>query len=148
MLPDCVCDFGILPFRGGSVDILVYDPPHLPDDVGLKGRMAPWRTTFGIGRSVKGENIGPLFPGFLAEAKRVLRKNGIVLAKIKDYIHNNKYQANSHIFCEEARNVGLTIFDILILVHPSGGSMISGRWKNAIHSKNKHVYWIVLKKEK
>ena len=85
---------------------------------------------------------------FLKEAKRVLVNDGLIFAKIKDYIHNHKYQWNLEYWNAAVRNARLTPCDLIIKRDPCGGNLKSGRWKKSHHARNVHCYWSVVRKGK
>lgn len=47
---------------------------------------------YGLRQAPKSDNISPYFAPFLAEAARVLRPEGMIFAKLKDFVHNHAYQ--------------------------------------------------------
>jgi len=143
--PDVVCEWDSLPDTDSSVDVLVYDPPHLPDAAGSKKSLKQYADNYGLGRGIKGDNIDSVHGAFLAEAKRVLKKDGLIFAKIKDYIHNHRYQWNMTSFNEAARLAGMTPCDLVVKRDPCGGNLRSGRWKKAHHARNVHCFWIVVR---
>jgi hypothetical protein len=143
--PDVVCSFDALPDPSGSVSVLVYDPPHLPVAAASQASHKQMVSDYGLALSPKGDNVSALHPGFLSEAKRVLRPDGLVFAKIKDYVHNHKYQWNCAEFVALSRAAGLTPCDLIIKRDPCGGNLKSGRWQKSHHARNVHCYWIVLR---
>jgi len=146
MSPDIVCSWDNLPDDSNSVDVLVYDPPHLPIAAASPKSMKRISTDYGIGKSCNADNIESLHLPFLNEAIRVLKNDGLIFAKIKDYIHNHKYQWNLQYFNQHVRSVGLTPCDLIIKRDPCGGNLKSGRWKKMVHAKNVHCYWVVVRK--
>lgn len=145
MNPDVVCNWSALPDADGTIDVLVYDPPHLPVAAASEKSNQKFAASFGLGLSVKGDNISAMHRPFLIEARRVLRHDGLIFAKIKDYIHNHKYQWNLEMFNAEVRSVGLTPCDLIIKRDPSAGNMASGRWRKTHHARNVHCYWVVVR---
>lgn len=145
MTPDVLACWSELPDAAASVDVLVYDPPHLPVAAASEKSMQRFAADYGLGRSVKGDNIGLMHAPFLSEAKRVLRPDGLVFAKIKDYIHNHKYQWNLELFNAAVRAVGMTPCDLIIKRDPAAGNLKSGRWAKAHHARNVHCYWAVVR---
>jgi len=143
--PDAVADWGSLPLRDTSVDVLVYDPPHLPVAAASPRSNERFWRAYGLQHSVKGDNIAGLHPPFLREAKRVLKPDGVVLAKIKDYVHNHRYQWNLEAFNQAVRESGMTPCDLVIKRDPAGGKLMSGRWRRAYHARNVHCYWAVVR---
>lgn len=145
MEPDIVAEWSNLPFERSSVDVLVYDPPHLPDAAASKKSLQRYASDYGLGCGITGDNISGIHLDFLMEAKRVLKKNGLVFAKIKDYIHNHRYQWNLEMFNQKVRESGMTPCDLIIKRDPCGGNLKSGRWLKAHHAKNVHCYWVVVR---
>jgi SAM-dependent methyltransferase len=143
--PDVVCGWDALPDADATVDVLVYDPPHLPVAAASPMSMQRFAEDFGLGRSVKADNIGATHGPLLAEAKRVLRPDGLLFAKIKDYIHNHRYQWNLEFFNAAVRVAGLTPCDLVIKRDPAAGNLRSGRWERAHHARNVHCYWVVVR---
>jgi len=146
--PDVVCNWSRLPDADETVDVLVYDPPHLPQAAASPKSLAYYASNYGLHQSTQSDNIEALHAPFLKEAQRVLKPDGILLAKIKDYVHNHKYQWNLEMFNGMARKFGLTPCDLVIKRDPCGGNLKSGRWKKSYHAKNVHCYWVVVRKGK
>jgi hypothetical protein len=83
--PDVVADNREMPFMDCAFDVVVYDPPHVPN----RGtdRQKDFRNRFGLGlkaSSVEGYNFTHLYPPFVRDAYRVLKPEGILLGKITD----------------------------------------------------------------
>lgn len=148
MKPDVVCSWESLPDKNGTVDVLVYDPPHLPLASASEKSMGQMIESYGLAHSVKGDNISAMHLGFLTEAKRVLKADGLVFAKIKDYIHNHKYQWNLEEFNQAVRLSGMTPCDLIIKKDPCGGNLKSGRWVTGHHARNTHCYWVIIRNSK
>jgi len=146
MNPDVVCEWSKLPDADGTIDVLVYDPPHMPQAAASPKSLARYGTDYGLHNGIKADNVAELHEPFLREAHRVLKADGIILAKIKDYIHNHKYQWNLEYFNAAVRAVGLTPCDLVIKRDPCGGNLKSGRWEKSHHAKNTHCYWAVVRK--
>lgn len=145
MNPEVVCDWRSMPDEAGTVDVLVYDPPHLPIAAASQKSLGQYVERYGLGRSVKADNVEALHAPFLSEARRVLKPDGLVFAKIKDYVHNHRYQWNLELFNAAVREAGMTPCDLIIKRDPCGGNLKSGRWQQAMHAKNRHCYWAVVR---
>lgn len=143
--PDVVCGWDALPDADGSVDVLFYDPPHLPSAAASPESLPQYVGAYGLARSVKADNIEVMHGPFLTEARRVLKPDGILFAKIKDYIHNHRYQWNLEMFNAAVRSAGMTPCDLVIKRDPCGGNLKSGRWAKAHHARNVHCYWAVIR---
>lgn len=146
--PDVIADWGNLPDGENSVDVCVYDPPHLPIAAASPKSLQRYADDYGLRKSCNGDNISDLHKPFLKEAKRVLKSDGLIFAKIKDYIHNHRYQWNLEYFNQIVREIGLTPCDLIIKKDPCGGNLKSGRWKRSYHAKNVHCYWVIVRKGK
>ena len=145
MRPDVVCAWDELPDADAAVDVIVYDPPHLPVAAASPKSMARYASDYGLHGSAKADNVASLHAPMLSEARRVLRPDGLIFAKIKDYIHNHRYQWNLEYFNAAVRDAGMTPCDLIIKRDPCGGNLKSGRWKKAHHAKNVHCYWSVVR---
>jgi SAM-dependent methyltransferase len=143
--PDAVVTWDAMPDEAATVDVIVYDPPHLPTAGASPKSLQRFASSFGLHGSVNADNVSTLHPPFLREAKRVLKPDGLILAKIKDYIHNHRYQWNLEYFKVAVREAGLTPCDLIIKRDPCGGNLKSGRWRRAHHAKNVHCYWLVVR---
>ena len=145
--PDIVGDFRAIPVPDASLDVLVFDPPHLPAAAGSKASLRQMREDYGLSDAPKADNVAAYFAPLLTEAARVLRLDGLILAKIKDYTHNHAYQWMLVEWINAVRSTpGLTPCDLVIKVDPCGGNLKSGRWEKAHHVRNSHCYWSVVRK--
>jgi hypothetical protein len=143
--PSVVGDNGLMPFRANAFDVVVYDPPHIPNQG--RDQSKDFTRRFGLGaRSPKehGYGFAHTYPAFLGEARRVLRDEGILLCKIADYVHNHRYQWAHVDLIQAARKVGFVPCDCIIKVRK--GPIIDPRWKLAHHSRRQHCYWLVFRK--
>jgi hypothetical protein len=149
--PQVVCTWDKLPIRDASVDVIIYDPPHLPLAAATRASYHPdstcplYKRYYGLEKSIKGDDISALHPPFLSEAKRVLVPDGLIFSKIKDFIHNHEYRWNMHLFNNKVREAGMTPCDLIIKLDPCGGNLKSGRWIRSHHAKGVHCYWVVVR---
>lgn len=153
---DTVADFRALPFGPAEFDVLVFDPPHIPDNAGAfsgvnaaRGYDASqrWTDKFGTGAAdLAGPNVSHLFAPFLAQARRVLVPDtGIVLAKIADQVHQSAYQWQHVDLILAAREAGFTACDLVIRVAHSRGGLIDPRWQHVYHVRSIHTFWLALR---
>ncbi len=143
--PAIVGDNGSMPFCADAFDVVVYDPPHIPNQG--RDNLKDFNTRFGLGvRSPKehGYNFTHTYPPFLREAWRVLRDDGILLCKLADYVHNHRYQWAHVDFILAARTVGFSACDCIVKVRK--GPIVDPKWKRAHHSRRQHCYWLVFRK--
>lgn len=143
--PEVCADNASMPFRSGQFDVVVYDPPHIPNQG--SDRSKDFNTRFGLGaRSAKenGYTFAHTYPPFMAEAWRVLIPDGLLLCKIADYVHNHRYQwAHVDLICA-GQKTGFTACDCIIKVRK--GPIIDPKWKVAHHTRRRHCYWIIFRK--
>lgn len=143
-----VGDFRDIPLEDNSVNIIIFDPPHLPTVAASQGSSKIYEKIYGITNNEKarsGDNVNNLFLPFLIEAKRVLNNNGIILAKIADITHNHRYQWQHIHFINMVNAVNMTPCDLLIKSDPAAGNLKSSKWKNIKHLRKNHCYWIVVR---
>jgi hypothetical protein len=133
----------MLGVRARRFGVVVYDPPH----VGPQGRdKSKKRFDVDFGATIEcGKeqdwNLSYLYPPFLKQAKRVLKPNGLLLAKITDMVNNHKSKWPHCDFMRMAEEAGFTVCDLIIKVR--NGPMVSTKWKEAHHARKRHCFWIV-----
>jgi SAM-dependent methyltransferase len=143
--PQVVADNRRMPFRDACFDVVVYDPPHVPNQG--KDQTKDFNTRFGLGlksAAQTGYNFNHLYPPFLSEGYRVLKPEGTLLCKIADYIHNHRFQWAHVEVIKAATEVGFCACDCIVKVRQ--GPIRSPRWKTAHHSRRHHCFWLVFRK--
>lgn len=143
--PTVVANNTTMPFGSETMDVVVYDPPHIPNQG--RDRSKDFNKRFGLGgRSPKehGYTFAHTYPPFMREAYRVLRDEGVLLAKIADYVHNHRYQWAHVELIKAGQDVGFTPCDCVIKVRK--GPIIDPKWKVAHHTRRQHCYWIIFRK--
>jgi hypothetical protein len=145
--PDVVGDNRALPFADRCFDAVVYDPPHVPNQG--KDRSKDFNDRFGLvlkAPATRGYNLTHLYPPFLLEAYRVLKREGILLCKIADYVHGHRFQWAHLEVIKAAVDVGFCACDCIIKIRK--GPITDPRWKKAHHARRHHCYWLVFRKSK
>ncbi len=143
--PNIVGDNMRMPFKKEHFDVVVYDPPHIPNQG--KDQSKDFNTRFGLvlkSPIENGYNFSHLYPPFVQEAYRILRPEGILMAKIADYIHGHRYQWAHVELIKTASSVGFCPCDCIIKIRR--GPIVSPRWKKAHHSRRHHSYWLIFRK--
>jgi SAM-dependent methyltransferase len=143
--PSIVADNTATPFEDGCFDVVVYDPPHIPNQG--RDNQKDFHQRFGLGgKSPKeqGYNFTHTYPPFVKEAYRILKDEGILFCKLVDYIHHHQYQWAHVEFIQAAREAGFRACDCIIKVR--NGPIIDPRWKTAHHTRRQHAYWLVFRK--
>lgn len=143
--PTVVADNTQMPFKDEFFDVVVYDPPHIPNQG--RDQQKDFNVRFGLGsRSPKelGYCFTHTFPPFVQEAYRVLKPEGILLCKIADYVHHHRYQWAHVELIQAARDAGFLACDCIVKIRK--GPIIDPKWKVAHHSRRQHCYWVVFRK--
>lgn len=134
-------DFHKLPYRAGTVDALIFDPPyiHSPGKGMLATRYNGRETTTANSHA----GIMQLYQDGMTEANRVLRDGGQLWVKCKDTIASER-QRWSHIeIFEMADKLGMYARDLFLLVSPAPTTVTTGRWSRQIHARKVQSYlWI------
>ena len=143
--PTLIGDNTAMPFADRVFDVIVYDPPHIPNQG--KDKQKDFNTRFGLGqRSPKsrGYTFTHLYPPFMREAYRTLVFEGVLFCKIADYIHHHQYQWAHVELIQAATAVGFRACDCIIKTRTA--PIIDPRWKVAHHSRRQHSYWLIFRK--
>lgn len=142
--PDILCDNRKMTgVRSGRFGVVVYDPPH----VGPQGRdKSKKRFDVDFGATIDcgkehNWNLSYLYPDFLTEAKRVLKPEGLLLAKITDMVNSHRSKWPHCDFMRMAEEAGFTVCDLIVKVRT--GPMMSNKWKAAHHARKRHCFWII-----
>jgi SAM-dependent methyltransferase len=127
----------------GHFGVVVFDPPH----VGPQGRdKSRKRFDVDFGATVEcgkaqNWNLSYLYPPFLKQAKRVLKPDGLLLAKITDMVNNHRSKWPHCDFMRMAEEAGFTVCDLIVKIRK--GPMLSSKWENAHHARKRHSFWII-----
>ncbi|MGA2031794.1 MAG: hypothetical protein ABSG68_06030 [Thermoguttaceae bacterium] len=122
---------------------VVYDPPHVGPqgrDKSIKRFDVDFGATMECGKQ-HGWTLSYLYPPFLAQAKRVLKPDGLLLAKITDMVNSHKSRWAHCDFMRMAEAAGFTVCDLIIKIR--NGPMMSNKWQTAHHARKRHCFWIV-----
>ena len=123
--------------------VVVFDPPHVGPqgrDKSVKRFDVDFGATMECGKE-HGWTLSYLYPPFLAQARRVLKPGGLVLAKITDMVNSHKSRWAHCDFMRMAEEAGFTVCDLIVKVR--AGPMVSAKWKEAHHARKRHCFWII-----
>ncbi len=123
--------------------VVVYDPPHVGPqgrDKSVKRFDADYGAHVACGKE-HGWTLSYLYPPFLEQAKRVLKPDGLLLAKITDMVNSHRSRWAHCDFMRMAEESGFTVCDLIVKIR--NGPMRSNRWKTAHHARKRHCFWIV-----
>src|SRR3990167_3872308 len=132
---DTQADCAALPLLDNTFDVIVFDPPHIADG-GKNGLM---HKRYG---SNTGNNLHLLMDSFLGSAFRVLKPKGVILAKIANGVHAQRFMNWTSEFLWLADEYGFTQVDEMIRVRKN--VVIDPKWKSVYHVKQSHVYWLAV----
>jgi hypothetical protein len=140
--PHIVGDNTAMPFADESWDVIVYDPPH----TGEQGK-SRFAAIYGTGVAVnKTGGLAHTYPAFLREAHRVLRPKALLLCKLADCTHRNRFQFATAEFYIAANQHGFELQGNHIL--PRKNVIIDPKWKKASHPRQNHSTWMAFRKMK
>jgi hypothetical protein len=143
--PSVVADNTASPFRDDFFDVVVYDPPHIPNQG--RDNQKDFHERFGLGEKSpkeQGYTFTHTYPPFVKEAYRILKDEGVLFCKIADYVHHHRYQWAHVELIQAARDAGFQPCDCIVKVRK--GPIIDPKWKVAHHSRRQHCYWLVFRK--
>ena len=143
--PDVVADNTQMPFKDALFDVVVYDPPHIPNQG--RDNEKDFNVRFGLFVRSSKENqytFTHTYPPFVAEAYRLLKPEGVLLCKITDYVHHHRYNWAHVDFIDAARKAGFRPCDCIIKIRK--GPIVDPRWKTAHHTRRQHCYWLIFRK--
>lgn len=137
-------DFRDLPEADESVDVVVFDPPYIPQGGRETSTTQDFLTRYGLHDvpKTRGE-LEVLIAGGMAEAARVLKPSGRLFVKCMDYINGGRFCQGRHNVVTTAHFCGLEQVDEF--VHHSGmGPQPKGR--RQLHSRRTHSFLCVFQK--
>lgn len=143
--PNIVADNIQMPFQSEYFDVVVFDPPHIPNQG--QDQSKDFNTRFGLtlkSSAKNNYNFSYLYPPFVREAYRVLKPEGILFCKITDYVHGHRFQWAHVDFIMAATEVGFCPCDCIVKVRK--GPIVSPHWKKAHHARRHHCYWLIFRK--
>lgn len=123
--------------------LVIYDPPHVGPqgrDKSVKRFDVDFGATMECGKE-HGWTLSYLYPPFLTQAKRVLKPDGLLFAKITDMVNSHRSRWAHCDFMRMAEEAGFTVCDLIVKVR--NGPMKSTKWQHAHHARKRHCFWII-----
>lgn len=133
-----------LPLAGGSIGSVVFDPPFLTYvRAGREGNGKMIMAKRFAGYWTYGE-LEAHYRGTLKECARVLKKNGVMVVKCQDIIHNHKMHCTHANVMSWASEHGFQLLDLFILV-ATRRLPAPNRKGTQKHARIFHSYFLVFK---
>jgi DNA methylase len=146
---DC-CD---LPYTDGSIDCVVLDPPYMEglfrrarSHLAGAGNYAAFRKHYSNGKATNG---GPKYHAAVTdlyfragrEARRVLRKGGVLIVKCQDEVSANQQWLTHVEIINEYAQLGFYAKDLFVVVRLNKPAM--SRVVRQEHARKNHSYFLV-----
>jgi hypothetical protein len=143
----CMADFRELPVRSGSVEVVAYDPPYIPQGGRDTSTLPDFMERYGL-RDVATNHreLFELFRGGMAEVARVLTRDGRALVKCMDFVEWHSYHSGLGAMVDAAHAHRLELEDVFIHVTAEGAQPKlhpDGTPRRQWHSFRTHSYLAV-----
>lgn len=142
-----------LPYRDGTIDCVVLDPPYMEGlyrrsthHMAGRGTYAAFRTTYSNGEKTIGgpkyhEAVLDLYFKAGREAYRVLRRYGVLIVKCQDEVSANMQRLTHVEIINEYESLGFYTKDLFILVRSNKPAV--SRLLRQEHARKNHSYFLV-----
>lgn len=145
-----------LPYKAGSIDCVVLDPPYMEgfyrkDEAhrpGFKTHSA-FREFYSNGEMSENEAkwheaVHQMYFKAGAEAHRVLRENGILIVKCQDQVSANRQYLTHVYIINEYERLGFYTRDLFVVTRRNKPSI--ARLMKQVHARKNHSYFLVFQK--
>ena len=133
-------DFTALPFKDEVFNTILFDPPFLVHPSLMPtGKMLK---RYGYFPTIKKMNA--TYSQAIKELARGLKKRGVLIFKVQDFIYGRRCYFPHLWICEYARDARIPLRDIFILL--SKNRMIPSNYRKQNHARKHHCYFLVFKK--
>lgn len=145
-----------LPYRSGSIDCVVLDPPYMEGFYRKATSQKAGSGTYGSFRDhYSNGDEKPQGPKWQAavfyfyvqagkEAHRVLRDNGVLIVKCQDAVSANRQHLTHVQIIVEYQEMGFYAKDLFVLVRKNRPAV--SRIKHQVHARKSHSYFLVFVK--
>lgn len=145
-----------LPYRNGSIDCVVLDPPYMEglfrrsiDHLAGSGTYNAFREHYSNGNSTTDgpkyhEAVLDLYFKAGEEAYRVLSKEGVLIVKCQDEVSANKQRLTHIEIVNRYEAMGFYTKDLFVVVRSNKPSV--SRLKKQVHARKNHSYFLVFVK--
>ena len=146
-------DSRALPYRDGTIDCVVFDPPymHTPGGsahVGHQNFEQYYKNNNAASKSGAKyhEAVLELYYDTASEAKRVLRDGGVFIVKCQDEVCANQQRLTHVEIINHYATLGFCVEDLFVLMRRNKPGM--SRVAKQVHARKNHSYFIVFWKQK
>ncbi len=145
-----------LPYRDGTLDCVVLDPPYMEglhrrskSHLAGRGSYAAFRTTYSNGEETLGgpkyhDAVLDLYFRAGKEAYRVLREYGVLIVKCQDEVSANTQRLTHVEIINEYESFGFYTKDLFVLVRPNKPAV--SRLIRQEHARKNHSYFLIFVK--
>jgi len=145
-----------LPYRSGSVDCVVLDPPYMEgffrksaEEKAGSGTYSSFRDHYSNGDE---KPLGPKWQAAVLhfyiqagqEAHRVLRDRGVLVVKCQDAVSANRQHLTHVHIVVEYEKMGFYAKDLFVLVRRNRPAV--SRLKKQVHARKSHSYFLIFVK--
>lgn len=131
-------DFRCLPEPDGSVDVVCFDPPYLPQGGYETSTVRKFADAYGLAPRSRSE-LRELHRAGLAECARVARQ--LVVVKANDFVNGGGFRLGHLEMIKSAEAVGLKVHDLII--HHTGSGPGGHTTFKVLRARRHHSYLIV-----
>ena len=137
-------DFRALPYKDNEFDVVVLDPPYMHGSGSVKPSLNKcYQNNSAATTSMSHEKIIDMYVEGALEARRILKKGGLLWVKCQDEIESGR-QRWSHVeILALVEAIGFKAIDLFVLVSTAGPLM---RRKYQLHARKNHSYLWIFKK--
>jgi len=154
---DTGVDCTALPYDDESLDALVLDPPYMEglfrrdqSHMAGSGSHAAFRRRYSNGQATNGggpkwhDAVLDLYYRAGDEARRVLRRGGVLIVKCQDEVSANRQRLTHVELINRFESDGLRCKDLFVVVRPNAPAV--SRVKKQVHARKNHSYFLVFVK--
>lgn len=147
-----------LPYRDGSIDCVVLDPPYMEglyrrakSHLAGSGNFKPFREYYSNGQHTNGgpkyhEAVLDMYFRAGKEAYRVLRPEGVFIVKCQDEVSANTQRLTHVEIINEYGGMGFYAKDLFVVVRQNKPAV--SRIVGQVHARKNHSYFLVFVKTK
>lgn len=127
--------------KDASLASIFFDPPFLPSGKSGTGLMSARFSHF---ETMK--DLYEMYEKSLQAFVRVLRKGGVLFFKCQDLVNFNRQHLIHVWIVNKAVELGFEVMDLFVL-YKDKTPMMSSQWRNQVHARKNHCFYLVLKKK-